>query len=371
MILMRKLRSARALAFHDRPIYTHVGVTHRCNMRCRMCSIPERANVSAEGSPEKFAIAAKEIARLGCMAVSLGGGEPFLRKDLPKIVEAFAGRGMRVRVLTNGATATEQMVADVANAGAADISISLDSLDESVQTALENRKGLLEKKYACISNVQKHFPRDSVHILNAVVTPQTLPGLVDVARFAKALGFFAGFIPVHIEAGHHFFTGETSFRFRDADRRRVRAVYGELMDLRAKGGIVNSRKFLENSMKYLLGEPVSWNCNAGSLYLSIGPDARIAACHEFEDTRSVEPEEFAERFMRGAWGRETAKLRAGCRACFRPCWAEVDFLASNPGAFFSSLKMRFMGSGQSAPKLDADEIAALADRMKSESEASS
>jgi MoaA/NifB/PqqE/SkfB family radical SAM enzyme len=371
MSLWRKIRSSRGLSLKDRPIYAHVGVTHRCNMRCRMCSIPARANQATEATPERFAVAAKEIADLGCLAVSLGGGEPFMRKDLPQIVEVFAKQGLRVRVLTNGATASAQMIADIASAGAKDISISLDSLDEKIQAGLEDRKGLLRKKFESISNVQAHFPGGGIHILNAVVTPQTLSGLINVARFAKAIGFYAGFIPVHIEKGHHFFTGDASLRFGAEDRDRLREVYQNLIGLRGQGGIVNSKKFLDNSRKYLLGEPVDWRCRAGALYLSIGPDARIAACHEFEDSDSVEPVGFAKRFLFEDWPRRAKENRRGCSKCFRPCWAEIDYLATDIGAFFGSLSMRLFGPQGKPARFETEELAGLAASILSDAEAGS
>jgi len=367
MNLVRRLRSLRALVAHDRVLYGHVGVTHRCNMRCRMCAIPLRADASREAPPERFGVVARELADLGCMTVSLDGSEPFMRKDLPKIVEAFAREDIRVRVLTNGVTATPSMLKDVASAGARDASISIDSLDPVIQAEIEDRPDVFPHKFATLAGVIEYFPAGGVHIINAVVTPQTLPGLPDVARFAEEVGFFSSFIPVHLSEGTHpFFAKCGQFAFREESEAALRGFYAELLRRRKNGGIINSRKYLLNSIEYLLGRRVFWQCSAGVLYVSVGPDARISICHEYEDTDSVEAEGFARRYVAGDWREKARSTSLDCADCYRPCWAEIDHLAFGGGAFLGALKIRLRGRARARTALAAGEIAGIAERILAE-----
>ncbi len=355
MNLARSFNRVRALAFRDRLLYAHVGVTHRCNMRCRMCSVPLRADADREAPPEKFRVVAKEIADLGCAMVSLGGGEPFLRKDLPRIVEAFASEGLRVRVLTNGVAPDADALRDVTNAGAADFSISLDSLDAEIQGRIEAMPGALPRKMETISRVIALAPR-GVHILNAVVTPLNLDGLLDVARFTRDVGLYSSFIPIHLEAGHPFFTDDSTLGFGPEERKRVNAIYDELLRMRAKGGVINSRAYLMNSRKYLMGEQPDWRCRAGVLYVSVGPDARISICHEFEESESIDPEGFAARYRLDDWRPRARQKSADCDKCYRPCWAEIDHLATDAEAFLGALRLRFVSVAKPIQPLSAEQL---------------
>lgn len=360
----RRWRAFRALAAHDRLFYAHVGATHRCNMRCRMCTVPERGDADREAGPEKFRVVAKELAGLGCAVVSIGGGEPMLHRDLPGVVEAFAREGMRVRVLTNGITGSRPTIRALANAGATEMSVSLDSLDPVTQARLEDLPGILPKKMETIAAITHEMPRGT-HILNAIVTPQTLPGLRRVARFAERIGFFSSFIPIHLAASeveHHFFSDARDLGFAGGHREELRAFYGDLVRGRV-AGVINSRVYLENSLRYLLGEPFDWSCRAGVLYVSVDPSARISICHQFEETDTVPPEGFAERYLRGEWRARANEASAPCRACYRPCWAEIDHLADDAEAFLGALGTQTRGFLRRLAPRTAEEITAIAESI--------
>ena len=70
--------------------------------------------------------------KIGVNIVLLIGGEPFVRKDIDKIVKAFTSRNIHVRMQTNGIATDKQLSACVASGGK-DISISLDSLEPELQ----------------------------------------------------------------------------------------------------------------------------------------------------------------------------------------------------------------------------------------------
>ncbi len=327
-----------------------------------MCTVPERGDVDREADPAKFRVVAKELADLGCSVVSIGGGEPMLHRDLPGIVEAFAREGMRVRVLTNGITGSRPVIRALANAGATEMSVSLDSLDPVAQARLEDLPGVLPKKMETIAAITHEMPRGT-HILNAIVTPQTLPGLRRVAQFAERIGFFSSFIPIHLAASeveHHFFSDARDLGFARGHQHELREFYSDAARGRV-AGVINSRVYLENSLRYLLGEPFDWACRAGVLYVSVDPSARISICHQFEETDTVEPEGFAERYLKGDWRKRAQDASAPCRACYRPCWAEIDHLADSADAFMGALGTQTRGMLRRLAPRSVDELVAIAE----------
>lgn len=131
----------------QRPItYLRISVTDRCNLRCVYC-MPE------EGLPwiQKAEILSfEEIERIveagaaiGVRSIRLTGGEPLIRRDLPKLVRMLnAIPGIEdIALSTNGMMLAEQMDALVA-AGLRRVNVSLDTLREDRFQAIARRPGL-------------------------------------------------------------------------------------------------------------------------------------------------------------------------------------------------------------------------------------
>jgi MoaA/NifB/PqqE/SkfB family radical SAM enzyme len=87
--LVKDLGIARRLLVKGGPpVNLIVFVTSRCNLLCRHCFYWEELNLKKdELTLEEFQAVARSLPNL--LSVSLTGGEPYLRKDLPEIAEAF------------------------------------------------------------------------------------------------------------------------------------------------------------------------------------------------------------------------------------------------------------------------------------------
>ena len=87
------------------PLHLTVFVTGRCNARCRHCFHWREVAAGVAGpSVEQIGKLADSAARMGPLLwVSFGGGEPFLREDLPELARAFGRHGLRhLAIPTNG-----------------------------------------------------------------------------------------------------------------------------------------------------------------------------------------------------------------------------------------------------------------------------
>lgn len=94
------------------PIYYILYVTAACNARCKMCYYLEEiesAEVKKELTFEEMCKISEKSGRL--IQLSIGGGEPTLRKDLPEICEVFAkNNGVRFITLPTNGINTAQVV---------------------------------------------------------------------------------------------------------------------------------------------------------------------------------------------------------------------------------------------------------------------
>src|SRR5918999_5199459 len=122
-----------------------VSVTDRCNLRCTYC-MPEEVVFLDKGELltfEEITRFVRVAAPLGIDKVRLTGGEPLLRRDLPRLVEMLvAVPGIKdVGLTTNGLLLAEQAQA-LYDAGLRRINVSLDTLDPARFREITRRDGV-------------------------------------------------------------------------------------------------------------------------------------------------------------------------------------------------------------------------------------
>ncbi|MCA8957145.1 MAG: GTP 3',8-cyclase MoaA, partial [Planctomycetes bacterium] len=145
-----------------------ISVTDRCNLRCRYCMPEPNYAWLPRGDLLDFAelrTLTAAFQSLGVSQIRLTGGEPLLRRDLPRLVEMLAGLEQRdLAMTTNGALLAEHAAA-LRGAGLQRVTVSLDSLDAATFRRLTGR-GDLAAVLAGIDAAVRHFPTPK---LNCVV----------------------------------------------------------------------------------------------------------------------------------------------------------------------------------------------------------
>lgn len=144
-----RVPSAMVDGFGRRIEYLRISVTDKCNLRCVYC-MPE------EGLPwlrrdeildyEEIAEIVRVMARMGLKRVRLTGGEPLVRKDLPRLVRLLAAvPGIEDIALSTNAVLLASQAEDLRSAGVTRVNISLDSLRPDRADAIARRPGTLAK----------------------------------------------------------------------------------------------------------------------------------------------------------------------------------------------------------------------------------
>lgn len=116
-----------------------LSVTDRCNFRCTYCMPKEIFGRDHAFLPksdiltfEELARVARLFARLGVNKVRVTGGEPLLRRDLPRLIEMLAEiDGITDLTLTTNGSALAALAKPLRQAGLQRLTVSLDSLDEA------------------------------------------------------------------------------------------------------------------------------------------------------------------------------------------------------------------------------------------------
>jgi cyclic pyranopterin phosphate synthase len=181
-----------------------ISVTDRCNLRCTYC-MPEDVTFMDRAELltfEEIACFVRAVVPLGVDKVRLTGGEPLMRRNLPRLVRMLGDiPGVRdLGLTTNGLLLAEHAQALV-NAGLRRINISLDTLRPDVFRRLTRRDGL-ERVLAGIEATRAAgFEKIK---LNAVsIRGVTEHEVVPLAKFARDIGGemrFIEYMPIGAEA---------------------------------------------------------------------------------------------------------------------------------------------------------------------------
>lgn len=121
--------------FGRRVDYLRVSVTDKCDLRCSYCmpkgfrGFEEPENWLRFDEIERVVAA---FARMGTRRIRLTGGEPLLRRDLPRLVQGISSRTQVTDIsLSTNATQLFKHADELYRAGVSRINVSLDSLDKA------------------------------------------------------------------------------------------------------------------------------------------------------------------------------------------------------------------------------------------------
>lgn len=342
--LRQYARIAQAFATRRVPVYAHYGITHRCNLTCKMCGIWRYGNRKEELELPQIEAMAARMRRLGVVQCSIGGGEPFACDYLEEAAGAFADEGINVRVLTNGVGVSAERIRKCVDFGVRNFSISLDSLHPARFDYICEKEGSWDEAVRTMTVVSGLLAgKDGLPTINCVVSNLNLEELPDIVRFAERIGFHVSFLPVELLADPK--DGVRNWEARFVRYRpemglgggtdpaqvaaRIDAAYDALLRMKSDGmPILNSTPYLEASRQYLkTGRFPAEGCDAGRLYFSVAPNGQFTICHRTQQQhRSFLDADFEDYFHSVVYERERLLEAGSCEGCMRACWIDTSYM---------------------------------------------
>jgi cyclic pyranopterin phosphate synthase len=181
-----------------------ISVTDRCNLRCTYCMPEEvvflnRAELLTFEEMAHFVVVA---APLGIDKVRLTGGEPLMRRELPRLVEMLVRvPGIKdIGLTTNGLLLAGQAQA-LFDAGLRRINVSLDTLDPERFRQVARRDGLGQVLEGIEAARRAGFQPIKVNAV--VIRGLTDADVVPLARWARERGLemrYIEYMPIGAEA---------------------------------------------------------------------------------------------------------------------------------------------------------------------------
>jgi len=300
--------------------------TQRCNLRCVYCTSPLRR--TAELTTEQWRTILDELAALGCVRLTVLGGEPLVRADVGELLAHAHRHRMRCVLTSNGLLvprridalrALDTLVLSLDAPGPANDAVRGDGVFAAVEAAIAAARAA-------------RIPTK----LNAVLSAVTAPHLDALLAFAEQHDLSLTINVVRSGAPDLW---HDAARIKDED-----GTVSRLLDRLATIARHNRRLlFSPTTYRYAAGwhdygrdrftaaelapdDPRRRNappCRAGRSYLSIDADGSVYPCVlTFHRIRGGNA---ATDGVAAAWRNLNGH---DCVACFTPCLVEQNFLTS-------------------------------------------
>jgi len=180
------------LPFSKLPVLSEVAVTYRCNLRCSFCYAGCNCTVNPVGEDREMSAAEvravlRKIWEQGkAPSVSFTGGEPTLRRDLPRLVRQAKELGFLVNLITNGTRVTRDLASRLARAGLDSAQVSLEGVTAATHEAITGVRGSHARTVAAVGDLLRAGVR--VHT-NTTLNRDNLRECARMPRFvAERLG---------------------------------------------------------------------------------------------------------------------------------------------------------------------------------------
>ncbi|MCP9447310.1 MAG: GTP 3',8-cyclase MoaA [Nitrospira sp.] len=222
---------------YGRPLRSlRLSVTDRCNLRCRYC-MPEEEYVWLPRedvlSFEEMATLAGYFVDLGVDKIRLTGGEPLLRRDLPRLIRLLSqNRGItEIALTTNGVLLAEQAQA-LYDAGLHRVTVSLDTLKPDRFRRLTGRDEFDRVLEGIAAARTVGFP--DLKLDTVMIRGFNDDELVPLIEFARHIGAEVRFIEYMDVGGANEWTMDKVLS-RDAMSERLSRHYGPIEAMPGRG----------------------------------------------------------------------------------------------------------------------------------------
>ncbi|APV50697.1 hypothetical protein BWI17_13995 [Betaproteobacteria bacterium GR16-43] len=265
------LRFAWGLAAR-RPFQCLVQVTNRCNMKCGFCDFwPNGVPSDQELTVDDYVRLSDALSRVGTFLVSIEGGEPLVRRDLPEIVRAFSRHHLPV-LFTNGWHVDREMARTLFDAGLWQVGVSIDFADSARHDIARRLPGAGARAWQAIEHFKAaaRTPGRQVHVMSIVMKDnvEALEPLLE-ASAARGVGHWLTLVS---DKGHR--RGPASTLPAPGTGERLRALWKRHPHLRT------FRDYLDGIDPFLQGAPDAPRCHAGEQSFNVDHVGNVSPCIE-------------------------------------------------------------------------------------------
>lgn len=167
---------------YSMPLKVQIQATKKCNLRCVTCAVAKdetRDRLSFQNLVEIISL----LADCGVLNLEWSGGEPFLRKNFPDLVEHASKVGLSQNILTNGTLLTEENV-EIVRKNFFRMQISLDGVGDTFNQIVG--RNLWDRFAKAVSLAVKKEAKDI--IAATVLQKSNVESIDDIINFCSEIG---------------------------------------------------------------------------------------------------------------------------------------------------------------------------------------
>lgn len=267
-------------------------ITARCNLRCRYCYFFDNPAVEYRDLPaDEWLRFFDELGALGVMKVTLAGGEPFIRKDLPALIEGIVRNRMRFSFLSNGGLIDDEIAAFIAGTGRCEyVQVSVDGSCAEVHDSCRG-KGAFDGAIRGIRILQSHgisvASRVTIHRGNVHDLENTAHFLLEVLGLPDFSTNVAGYMGVCCANADDLLLNIEERKEAMATLLRLEAKYPGRISANA-GPLTDARMWRRMEEARASNAPAFYNggcltgCGCPSNKISVRADGGIVPCNMLE-----------------------------------------------------------------------------------------
>ena len=172
------------------PKMMQISLTHRCPLRCRMCTISRNpSKISEEMSTKEVKSLIDQACAMGIPEVYLTGGEPFIRKDCIALLKYISSKHMRASINTSAILIDKRNAKKIVDSGITVLTFSIDGMKENHDFL--RGKGTFDTAITAIKLINEiKAKKKSEHPIigiAAIIMNQNLDDLMPLVHLAESL----------------------------------------------------------------------------------------------------------------------------------------------------------------------------------------
>jgi MoaA/NifB/PqqE/SkfB family radical SAM enzyme len=307
-----------------RPVLCLWQVTGRCQLACRICDFWRDDSVDLDlAACERVVRTLRGVAPL---MLTLAGGEPFLREDLPDLVRLGA-RDHYCSVVTNGYLVTREKARSLWQAGLQDAVVSIDYATPARHDNQRGQEGAFSRALSAVEHFQMTRPNRGNKVrINAVVMEETRDELEGLLLLAEELDVSVSFTLYSDRLG------------KKAQRKPETPIVPYLLALRTRHPrrISSAAAYLAKFDAAVAGRTGA--CVGGRTFLNINPYGQLSRCIDRNDESLLDLLNASTKAVK----KVLRTRHPDCNACFTACRALGDVSTGLRGlpAAVENLRMR-------------------------------
>jgi len=307
----------------DQPTEVHLLVTENCCLQCRMCDI---WRIEKKQKPLDYKTGKRIIDKLfswlGIFNLSFAGGEPFLNREVIKIINYARKKGIKTGINSNGYIIDKKYARAICESGLSTIFFSLDG-EEKAHDYIRGQKGSFNRVINAIRFIQDSKGEKKPEVfINCVISRNNISRLREIIKIARKVGVrginFQVLMPNFASVYRSNWWKTNSLWPRD--KKIINWAIDGLKSEKKLGGdfILNSYRDLDNFRNYLI-DPARFQknqrCYVGLNNLMLDTSGNMKLCYEMRAIGNIilgDPQKI--------WNSpEATIIRDSISKCQRPC----------------------------------------------------